>query len=264
MRVLTRNLVYGFFGPGLNPPPPRRKHFDTSRFLHCQLPSFGLVWAPVFRNVPRSVFTIIPSIKNICLYSDSCRKSLIGQHIPTPQYCVHTRKFTAAPAGRSGIVRQWFIPVDVAWEFDRAETKEPEHHCTVLRKGICVSLGPKKDLEEIGKDAGWLEVWDMKMGWDQRIKGGRIREVVAATGSHPVADRACGNQWLWLIRWLPCCCRVYLLAPVHHGESHPGVQNVLYSTPQTHYGGIGADVLVSNRTILFCRSWARMVQRDVS
>ncbi|KAJ7797483.1 hypothetical protein B0H14DRAFT_2911081 [Mycena olivaceomarginata] len=66
-----------------------------------------------------------------------------------------------------------------------------------------------------------------------------IREFVAATGSHPVADQACGNRWLWLIRWLPCRCRVYPLTPVHHGESYSRVQNTLYSTPQTHLGRMG-------------------------
>jgi hypothetical protein len=28
------------------------------------------------------------------------------------------------------------------------------------------------------------------------------RDFAAATGSHPVADQACGNRWRWLLWWL--------------------------------------------------------------
>ncbi|KAJ7934133.1 hypothetical protein B0H13DRAFT_1855610 [Mycena leptocephala] len=66
------------------------------------------------------------------LSPDVSKKSPIGQHIPTPQYCAHTRKFAAAPAARNGIVRQWFILVDVAWEVSIGlKIREPEHNCTV-------------------------------------------------------------------------------------------------------------------------------------
>ncbi|KAF8203476.1 hypothetical protein K438DRAFT_1757796 [Mycena galopus ATCC 62051] len=33
-------------------------------------------------------------------------------------------------------------------------------------------------------------------------QSGGIRDLVAATGSHPVADEACGDRGLWLLQWL--------------------------------------------------------------
>jgi hypothetical protein len=57
---------------------------------------------------------------------------------------------------------------------------------------------------------------------------------------------------------------MYLLAPVHHTESHSGVQNVLNDTPRTHCEEMGEDVLVSNSTVLFHCSRTHVVQRDAS
>ena len=58
-----------------------------------------------------------------------------------------------------------------------------------------------------------LSLWE----WILKIN----RAVVAATGSHLVADQACGSKWLWLFQWLNLVhCRtaqksVYVPSPLH-------------------------------------------------
>ncbi|KAJ7884744.1 hypothetical protein B0H14DRAFT_1378643 [Mycena olivaceomarginata] len=49
-------------------------------------------------------------------------------------YSVRTQKFTAAPAAKCSITRQWFTPVDVAWAFRRVPTKRTGDITTLCRE----------------------------------------------------------------------------------------------------------------------------------
>ncbi|KAJ7934674.1 hypothetical protein B0H13DRAFT_1854972 [Mycena leptocephala] len=122
----------------------------------------------MFRD-PRSLSSP-PSTTSI-LSLDVSKKSPIGRHIPTLQYCVHTRKFAAAPAARSGIVRQWFIPVDVAWEFSIGPKQGSRNITALCREGNLCQSGFEMGSEEVGAGYWLVRGLGHEVGWGSKNKG---------------------------------------------------------------------------------------------